>query len=66
MLLWVTTQIRVDGLVPELFDAIPVLDLFALQNLAKLVRWFILSLISDKEVQLRVAKRIFLSNSSLL
>ena len=67
MLLRVTAQVGVNGLVPELLDSIPILDLSTLQEEAHIVRLLLrLRLLSDVEVQLRVAKLVFLANSSLL
>ena len=51
MLLRVTTQVRVDRSVPELFDAVPILDLTTLEYVHDLVsRLLALGLLTDEKV----------------
>ena len=56
-----------DRLVPELLNTVPILDLSALQQPAKLVSSaFCLRLFADIEVELRVVEHVPLANSFLL
>ena len=67
MLFWVTAQIRMNGLVPELFNAIPIGDLSTLEEEADIVALlFALSFLTDVEVEFGVAEVVFLANTSLL
>ena len=67
MLLWVAPQVGVNRSVPELLNAVPVLDLTTLQDIDHFVRGMLaLRLFSDVEVQLRVVKVVFLANPSFL
>lgn len=69
VLLWLAPQIGIHGLVPELLDSLPVLDLARLENVAKLVSFRVLdSFVTDEEVQLRVVQlaRWFLNNTQLI
>ena len=53
MLLGVAPQVGVDRSVPELLNAVPVLDLTTLQDVYYIMRGVLaLCLLSDKEVQL--------------
>ena len=56
-----------DGLVPELFNTIPVLNLATLEQKADIVRLlFRLGRLANEKVKLRVAKLILLADSTLL
>ena len=67
MLFWIASQIRMNGLVPELFNAIPIGDLSTLKQEADIVGFlFALSFLADVEVEFGVAEVVFLANTSLL
>ena len=67
MLCRVSTEIRVDGLVPELLNTVPVLDLSTLQKVAQIVTLsLLLGLISNVKVELWVVKVVSRVDSSLL
>ena len=67
MLLGVASQIRVNRLVPEFLDTVPVLYLSALQEPIKLVSLAArLGLFTYIEVKLRVVEQVLFTNSSLL
>ena len=67
MLCRISTEIRVDGLVPELLNTVPVLDLSTLQKVAQIVTLsLLLGLISNVKVELWVVKVVSRVYSSLL
>ena len=67
MLLRVTAQVRVNGLVPELLNSVPILDLSTLQQEAHIVRsLLVLRIFANVKVQLGVAKLVFFADSTLL
>lgn len=66
MLLRVTPEVRVDRLMPELLDAVPVLDLSALQQETHLVSVFLrLCLFANEEVKLCVVEQLLFESALL-
>ena len=69
MLTWLTPQVRVDGLMPKLFNTLPIFNLTVIEEVADLMRLgFTRSngLVTNVVVKLKVVKFVTFLNQNIM